>query len=515
MEAAPLDLNKLTGDELTEAIELLESMRLDPTFLEFMPHDAQALYMMSTAQETLLFGGNQCGKTDAAVVHACMLATGEYPDWYPESAKIDTPNRGRFCGPDLKNWVSEILEPKFKRWLPESYIKDFKKSPQTKSLDQIVFKNGSVIDIMSYQQDQISFESWTGNWAKFDEPPKREQYIATIRGLAALNGRVSLTLTPLSEPWIFQLVDACKTSLNFGSKTYWEGNRTVGLGGRKKFKVSARIIHAVTDDNLIHPNWLGKMTGGMSEEGLATFDATLTEEERQVRRYGRFVHLQGLVYKEFDDAVHIIDDDAVPAIGTIYQTLDPADNKPHAVAWYKVDPMGRIYCVYDEAIDGNLNQLAERIRQIETDRHFNVDTRIIDPNKGRTPTSVTRCTWQDELADRGLYMEVDVNDDIALGHQKVRGLLAYDKNKPIDDKNQPKLYFTRYGAKNTIFGIRNYIYDEHVNKDKHDGRKDKPRDKYKDFPDCLRYLCVYGAEYYEPNPQPVNLFPATDFSTSR
>src|SRR5678815_3554988 len=174
-----LKFQQMSDAEIDRAISILSSMRLEPSFLEFEPHDAQAIYMTSEAQETLLWGGNQLGKTDAAVVHACMIATGSYPKWFPDDAKFPVPNRGRFCGPDFKNWATEILEPKFKRWLPEEYIKNYVISPHTKALDQIIFNSGSVIDIMSYQQDRGSFESWTGNWAKFDEPPSREQYIAT------------------------------------------------------------------------------------------------------------------------------------------------------------------------------------------------------------------------------------------------------------------------------------------------------------------------------------------------
>jgi hypothetical protein len=51
------DLSKLTGTELEEALELIDSIRLEPTFLDFEPNDPQAIYMMSMAQETLLWGG--------------------------------------------------------------------------------------------------------------------------------------------------------------------------------------------------------------------------------------------------------------------------------------------------------------------------------------------------------------------------------------------------------------------------------------------------------------------------
>ena len=503
-----MDLSNLSSQERDKLLLLLKNTRLDPHFTEFEPTTPQGAFLLSNANETLFIAGNQSGKSEAGCVQILMWATGEYPEWYPQELHIPTPNRGRVCGADLKNWVSEILEPKLRRWLPPKYVKEWKKNPQTKSLDQIVFTNGSVIDILSYQQEQISFESWTGNWAWCDEPPKRDQYIALIRGLAALNGRVILTMTPLSEPWVYQLVDACKDTKEFGSIIYHEGSR-------KQDSSKIRVVTATTDDNLQQLNWRGKMAGGMSKEGLAFFLSTLSADEEQVRRYGRFVHLQGLVYKEVNEAVHVLDDNLVAKQGTMYCSLDPADAKPHAVSWYRVDPLNTAYCVLALEIDGNLDDLAKAIKQVEDREHWVVQARILDPNKGKTPTSVTRRTWQEELADRGLYFETEVNDDIAFGHQVVRGRLAWDKTKEMSETNHPKLYFAREGAAPMIFALKNYVYDTNLNKDKHDTYKEKPRDKYKDFPDTLRYAAVYGLEYREPFDDGIELYNPDNFLTSR
>jgi hypothetical protein len=95
-------------------------------------------------------------------------------------------------------------------------------------------------------------------------------------------------------------------------------------------------------------------------------------------------------------------------------------------------------------------------------------------------------------------MDTNINDDITLGHQLVKAKLAYNKKQPIDEKNHPHLFFARNGARNTIFSLKNYIYDEFRNRDSHDKRKETPKDKYKDFPDCLRYFCVINPQFYEP-----------------
>lgn len=489
------NFENLSKEERDRLLILLKNTRLEPSFKDFQPHDAQGALWTSEANETLFIAGNQSGKTQGAVILVLMWATGVYPDWMPLSCRMPIPNRGRIIGPDLTNWVNEILEPKIKQWLPMEYVNTWKNNPQTKGVDRIEFKNGSVIDVLSYKQDRMAFESWTGNWIWGDEPPERSHYIACIRGLAALNGRIVLTLTPLSEPWIYQLSESCRDVKQFGKASYAEGGRVLDLGSGKVYTSKIRVIHAKTDDNLKQKNWLGKEAGGMSPEGLAFFISTLSDEEQQVRRYGAFVHLQGLIYKSFNESIHVVDDNSVPKLGTMFQVLDPADAKPHAVAWYRVDPMNNCYCVLDASIDGNLDVLVDKIKEIETQNNFQTMFRILDPNKGRTPTSVSRRTWQEELYNRGLWMDTEVNDDIALGHQLVKTKLAYNKLIPLDETNHPHLFFAREGARNTIFSLKNYIYDTNLNHDKHDRFKATPRDKFKDFPDCLRYFCMSNPEW--------------------
>lgn len=516
---ASSNLEHLTEDEVDELLGLLDSINVEKTFLDFEPHAAQEIFMTSDAQETLFFGANQIGKTEALLCVVLMFATGEYPAWFPVERRMPIPNRGRLSGPDLKNWVMEIIEPKLARLLDRKKyllpgVMGWKYSPQTKSVDQLCFKNGSVIDLMSYQQEQISFESWTGNWAAFDEPPPRDMYIATVRGLAALNGKTFLSLTPLTQPWIGQLVEQCKDIKDFYGKTYREGTSYIDIGDGRRYATKVRIVHSVASENLPHLNHRQMHCGGLTPEGLAFFKSTLKPDEVGARLFGEFVHLQGLIYKELQDDVHIISDDAVPSIGSVYCVLDPADAKPHAVAWFRVDPMGTIFCIKTCYVQGNLDVLARNIKQIEQDMNLVTDVRLIDPQKGHTPTAVSGATWQEELDQRGLYFETDVNNDIPLGHQKVKAALSYDTTKPMDETNRPKLYFARQGASAMIFSLHNYIYQIGKQRNNNASMYEKPEERYKDLPDCLRYLIMFGAEFLNPIRDMGENFTTQDWSTS-
>lgn len=496
--------SKLSEAEKNELLRLLEEKPDKPNFLQFEPHDAQYLFITSLASENFFIAGNQSGKSQAGAALACMLATGRYPDWFPKEAQLSTPNKGRICGPDLRNWVPEILEPKLEELLPTSYVQKKFYNPATKGLDRIVFKNGSVIDIMSYNQKDVSFESWTGNWAWFDEPPGHDIYVGTIRGLAALNGRVYLTATPLTQPWLFQATEACTDLKMFGDTAYREGTKTVIIDDQRLHDVTIRTIYCKTDDNMLHKNWRGRLTGGMSSDGLASFLAALSPEEELIRRHGKFAHLEGMILKEWDTGIHIIDHALIPEVGTVYQILDPHDAKPHAVAWYRACPNDKVYCIRDEAIDGPIDLLVNRIKEIEKAEGISTEVRLLDPNKGRSPTSVSRQTWQEELSNRGLWHETKINDDIELGHQKIRSYLA----------PPTRLFFSREKATNTIYSISNYVYKLQKNKDVNSRLKPIPQSRYKDFPDCLRYLMMFGPLYYKPMQYKGNSFNPKNFSTS-
>jgi hypothetical protein len=517
MNDVHLNLENLTPDEQQELLKLLNKTDLNKSFRDFEPHDAQAVFLMTDAQEAVFWGGNRTGKTESLVTLMCLWASGEYPSWWT-GPKMATPNRGRLIGPNLNEWVKGIVEPKLRKLVPRSLLlpgsKGWQHNPQTKGVARITFSNGSVVDVLSYLQDSSVFESWNGNYALFDEPPPRDIYIATIRGLLDLNGFARISATLLEQPWIFQLIDTCTDFKQFGTKPYREGNHELTLPSGGVHWAKTFAVHAITDENLYCKNWRGELTGGLDEKGLAFFLSKLKPEEERVRRLGQPLHLEGLVYTEFEDRLHIVEDDKVPCKGTMYCVLDPADSKPHAVAWFKVDPMGTSYCVNSLMFKGNIGELAKQIKQVEKDNSYDVSVRLLDPNKGQTPTAVSGQTWQEEIDLQGLWFDTDINDDVAFGHQKVKGLLCYDKTKPLDEVNHPKLYFARVGAKEMIYAIKNYIYDPNKNKDKNNDYKTKPQEKFKDLPDTLRYAAVYGLNYLDQETGITSFYNPSNYRTS-
>ncbi len=453
------ELSRLLKD-LEEATQTLES--------EYIPHKKQKEFHMAFSPLRAVFGGNRSGKTEMGTLEARFHATGDYPEWYPKEGRFSGPTRGRIVVTDYKKGANEVLEPKITKWFTPDTIHKIDRFQGHIVKLFIRHKTGgiSTIDVMTHEQDSMAFEGWSGHWAWFDEPPPRELFIATLRGLIDFRGRAWLTLTPISEPWLFDEI----------------------VGKADGIKVWFTTVD-IRDNPYI------------SLDAIAEFESKLLPEEIEARIHGKFIHLAGRVYKEFEPSIH-----CVTEMPTVYQqwpsyfVLDPADRRPHHGIWATISPNDEIY-VYDEIVyTGTIEELSNRILLRERSVGIQPDTviRILDPNKGRTPTAATGLRLVDEFANRGIYFTASVNDDIALGHLAVSGRLHYDKSKPISYSNKPRLYFLRQSTLECVRQLLSYVWDNwHGSSKDTKSAKETPKDVNKDMPDCVRYLVMSNPCWFQ------------------
>lgn len=114
---------------------------------------------------------------------------------------------------------------------------------------------------------------------------------------------------------------------------------------------------------------------------------TWPREQRRTRVYGDFLLLQGLVYGEWNPAVHCIprfNIDESPKDWTWFRSIDPGLGKT-AVLWFAVDRYGD-YVIADELLldSANLERLVREIREKDGNRYI-VDT-VIDPSDQKSLT---------------------------------------------------------------------------------------------------------------------------------
>ncbi len=463
-----LELDGLSDEELARVlVDLEEATKVLDS--EYVPHEKQKEFHSALAPLRGVFGGNRSGKTEMGTLEARFHSTGDYPEWYPMDGRFSGPTRGRIVVTDYKKGANEVLEPKITKWFTHDMIQKIERFQGHIVKMFIKHKTGgiSTIDVMTHEQDSMSFEGWSGHWAWFDEPPPRELFIGTMRGLIDFRGRAWLTLTPISEPWLFDEI--------------------VGKAGPK--------VWFTTVDIRDNPY--------LSEEAIADFESKLLPEEIEARIHGKFIHLAGRVYKELDPLVHgILQMPEGWKQWPVYFVLDPADRRPHHGIWACISPNDELY-VYDEIVyTGIIEDLSSRIILRERSSGINPESviRILDPNKGNTPTAVTGLKLIDEFANHGVYFTANVNDDIALGHLAVSGRLHFDKTKPVSYSNKPRLLFYRPHTIECMRQMMSYIWDDWrgVNKNMRTP-KETPKDVNKDFPDTVRYLVMSNPTWFSEN----------------
>ena len=339
------------------------------------------------------------------------------------------------------------------------------------------FPNGSIVRIFTDDQDSMRLEGDTWHELYVDEPAPRDHIIALQRGLSFYSGKTIMTMTPLSEPWIFD--DIYVKALN--------------LGGERE---DIFAITAFPDENL-------KSHGGyLPDKDVEIFRAGLSEEEREARVHGRWMHLLGRVYKSFDERIHLVDHDlAEPGERTTGVTIDPHDRLPFAIGFWYVTRAGDLL-FYDEWPQEDFEEFTSCNLTIEDYCHLLNDRgshfwKLMDPNYGPRKSVITGLSIAEEFQLRGFAFNTQILDDLAAGHRAVDDYLRYDKDRPLDATNQPKLYVHRR-CKNIIKAFKNYIWDEWRGRTA-EGRsiKQKPKEKYKHFMDATRYTVMARPRFVE------------------
>lgn len=437
---------------LNEEIRYRKSRRL----LYYLPEPKQEKFHTSPCPIRAAVGGNRSGKTTCGGMEFLFHVTGIYPKWYPEAQRMRGSGlKGRIVAKDFTKGVGEVIIPFLEEWLDPSLVA--KKTRNTMGIPfKWELKNGSVFDILTHEQTTEQFEGWKGHIAWFDEPPPRDKYIATLRGLVDYKGRAWLTLTPLNQPWIYDEIYT---------------------------KADGKRIFCVTMD--IREN------SHLGEDAIKEFEASLTEEEKEARLHGRFMHLTGLIYKEFDANIHICEPVRVMPTWTRYFAIDPHERTPTACLWLAVDPNDN-HWIYDELwLDGmDIEQIAHAIKVQEGQMRANV--KLIDPHNDKDNAVAGGFNIRKELMKHGVYTE-RANSDPALGKSRIRQALK-PRYSAMLKTEVPQLRVSR-SCTQTIYEFQHYLWDEYRRNKEEFEPKERVKKRNDHFMDCLRYIYNYGPRF--------------------
>ena len=266
----------------------------------------------------------------------------DHPDYIvrmPDGNPIPVPNVGRIVAQSFQPAVIQTIWPKIQEWSQAGTYKvtrkDNRQIPQ-----EIRFSNGSIIHLMSNDQEDDAFEGTNGHWVWIDEPCDYSKYIALKRGLVDFGGQMWLTLTPLSQPWINDILVSRANEEDGHVKLY-------------KFSIWDNCI-----DN----------GGFVPRATVEEFIRDMREDEIEARLHGNFLHLAGRVFKQWEpEEPYWVTPRRIPASWPRVCVIDPHPRKPVAVLWAALSPDHQVI-IYRSLFDNRLQTIGnvcDRIKELE------------------------------------------------------------------------------------------------------------------------------------------------------
>lgn len=270
-----------------------------------------------------MLGGNRTGKTECGAAEAAYYARGNHP-----YRRLTRATDGWVVS--LTNEVQrDVAQQKLLSYLNPSWIVDVKMrigradDYEHGIIDYILVESihGGVskIGFKSCDQGRAKFQGTSLDYVWFDEEPPEEIYQECKMRVIDRRGNIWGTMTPLMGlTWVYDLI----------------------------------YMNEANDPDI----WCGSMQWAdnpwLSAEEIKNLESTMTDEEREARQYGRFVALSGLVYKEFDERVHVIEPFAVPREWYDTISIDPGMEHPLSCHFYAADHDGCVYVIGEHYQNG-------------------------------------------------------------------------------------------------------------------------------------------------------------------
>ncbi len=369
-------------------------------------HKKQIEFHKCKKRNRWVFGGNRSGKTECGAVECIYIARGIHP--YKENKK------------DTFGWVvslsqqvqRDVAQAKILRYLNPSWIIDVtmlsgkKDSLEYGVIDQIrvrnVFGGISVIGFKTCDQGREKFQGSSLDYVWFDEEPPEDIYDECRMRVLDKRGEVFGTMTPL------------KGLTYIYNKIYLNENNSDEV-------------------------WYEFMEWGdnpyLSSDEVEELTKTLSSDQLESRRYGRFKSGTGLVYPEFDENVHVIEPFDIPKEWQDNISIDPGLNNPLSAHWYAVDYDGNVYVIAEHFEAGkDVTYHSNRIKEIcnrlnwKKTRDGRIEA-LIDSAANQKTLALNKSV-SELFYEQGVLVNPKVNKDLFSGIQRVKQYLNLNKVAP-------------------------------------------------------------------------------------
>jgi phage terminase large subunit-like protein len=438
---------KSTKDAFSEIASQMRASLRFPNINAYVPHEKQVDFHSSGAHGRLFIGGNRSGKTVGGATEAVWTAQGNHPY---KRLKWEPPVKLRVVTVDFIQGLNQIVLPEIKKWIPPSALKNGSwEDSYSKADRELTLENNSTIEFMSYEQELEKFAGTSRHGIWFDEEPPYDIWVECKLRLVDTFGDWWITMTPVEGmTWTYDEIYS-------------------------KFGVDPNIfvVEVDMDDN---PH--------LSEESKDVVLSGLTEDEVAARKHGQYVRRGGLIYKEFDPNMHVIDPMSPPKGWLRFNMMDHGTTNPTAWLWGAVDNQGRIL-IYDEWYKGDLIVAQHALKVHEKNIiHGYPSYNVGDPSiVNKDP--ITGTSIQIEYMENGIPI-IPANNSVLPGIDRVKKkLLGLGPNR------QDKQLFVTRNCTNLIWEMRRYAWAvwEHKRTERDRNKKEEPRKKDDHACDALRY----------------------------
>lgn len=476
----------------------------------------------------LLEAGNQSGKTVVGVAEDIAHAMGFRP-WLEKEDRdfriaIKVPNVGMVGCEVAGQTLSQRIEPLFTELIPKFCGPDISRysDGSIKSLkltyDYEGKPCGSTIHFRSYVQPAESYEGMIFDWIHWDEPPPRAVLNAAERGKMSTNAPSWFTMTPLKEPYIYDIF-SLKAFNNGGEDQEISVFRGATWDNCQDWCRECNITIEANDPEKIEPGAMRpvkrcpgcrKIMGFMPRAGIENYLKKITDpDEREAREEGKWKHLSGCVYKELERDTHLYDDFDIPSDWMRIEVVDPHDAKPSRWLFGAVSPeeiviagkpANRIYWYDYLLLTGTIHDMVRRVKVRRAEMGYqHAQMVILDAKYGaRTvKTMEGETSWEEELDKAGIRnirLSHSAPGDVSLGHKAVKDYLR-PQFSALLGKEIPGMMFATSGCagdRGPIQDMFNYRWDE---------ASDKPEEDFKDMADCVRYAALEQPQHHAPQPE--------------
>ena len=410
----------------------------------------------------LYSAGNGVGKTATCsnILAHLFWNTGENPYFNGKLFKeFPYLKRGRIVSSPTN--VEKNIIPEMKTWFPRNKYKTSKGNKKFESIWST--DTGWNFDIMTYEQAVEEFEGVTLGWAWFDEPPPEPIFKATVARMRK-GGIIFIGATPLAgSAYMYD---------SFAKGNYEVEMKSKETGAVMKYQRKVAYIEADIESACREHG----IRGHLKHEHIENIIAEYSEDEKQARIYGKFQHLVGMVFKNWNPKVHVIPPFQVDYRNfAVYEFLDPHPRNPDAVMWIAVDRNGTKYVIDELFIKVESEEdLAMKIKSKAT--QYRIIKRMADPSAFvNNQHNQDGKTLADKLAENGLtYLQA--TKQRAMADRRIIDALAYTEINGYMMK-APELYvFSTCGR--TQFEFEHYRWQEYVGKGaEFHNAKEKPVDK--------------------------------------